>query len=156
MAYQASPHLIRVFDYEILHMELNTVLYILVLALVVMFLMNRLLFRPVLRTLENRESLMETLQGNTAQRREEVQRLTEQYREDLARVREQVARVRAESHRETQQAVNEILAQARSEAQAEFDRAMQDLQGQFDQARARVSDTAHTLAEQATRRVLSA
>ena len=41
MDYKASPHLVRIFDFDVLHMELNTPLYILALVLVVMFLLNR-------------------------------------------------------------------------------------------------------------------
>ena len=50
MNFRDSEYLIPIFDFDILNMQLNTPLFILALVLLVMFLMNRLLFQPVLRT----------------------------------------------------------------------------------------------------------
>jgi F0F1-type ATP synthase membrane subunit b/b' len=154
MNYQASPHLIRVFDFQILHMELNTVLFILGLVLIVMFFLNRLLFRPVLRTLDNRAHLMSSLRDKSTQYRQEIERLALTYQENLAQVRQEVARVRAETQKEIQQSVNQILSQARQEAQASAERALQDLERQIAQARSQLPVIGRALAEQATRRIL--
>lgn len=155
-SYLDSPHLIPVFDYDILHMELNTYLYLLVLALVVMFFLKRWLFVPIVRTLDARAALRESLDADVARHREEVVQLVAQYEEDFAKVREEVAQVRAESHRETQRAVNEVLQQARAEGQQQFDAAMEQLRGQLEETRAQVSTMAQSLAEQAANRILGA
>lgn len=156
MNYTQSPHLIRVFDFDVLHMELNTVLYIFVLVLVVMFLLNKLLFRPVLRTLESRARLMTELEQAQQGHREQMERLAEDYEARLADVRAEVARVRQESGRETQGEVTAILERARQEAQSEFQAAMDDLRQQIDQARQELGEASRALAEQTTHRILQA
>ena len=156
MDYKASPHLIEIFDFDILHMELNTALYVLVLVLVVMFLLNRLLFRPVLRTLENRARLMQKLQEAAKAHREEIARLGQDYEAKLATVRAEVARVRQESHRETQAEVDAILGQARKEAQVDYQAAMDDLRLQVDVAKRELGAASKRLAERTTQRILQA
>lgn len=156
MEYTASPYLVRVFDYGILHLELNTLLYILVLVLVVMFFLNRWLFRPILRTLDRREQAMQNLQGEAREHRETIAGLTASYQENLSQVLEEVARVRAETHKESQQAVGAILERARQGAQQQFEAAMRELEAQVEQARGELRASAKTLAEQATDRILGA
>jgi F-type H+-transporting ATPase subunit b len=156
MDYKASPHLIEIFDFDILHMELNTALYILVLVLVVMFLLNRLLFQPVLRTLDNRSRLMTSLSEAAQSHRAEIARLNEDYEARLADVRAEVARLRQETSRQTHAEVDGILGQARKEAQADFQAAMDDLRQQVEAAKRELSDASQRLAEQTTNRILQA
>ena len=54
MNFRDSDHLIPIFDFDILNMQLNTPLFILALVLFVMFFMNKLLFQPVLKALSVR------------------------------------------------------------------------------------------------------
>lgn len=156
MNYLESTYLARIFDFGILHMELNTFLYTLSLILVVMFFLNKLLFQPVLRTLENRGKLESSLGKSTEDRHKEIERMTEAYQESLVKVREEVAKVRAESHKAIQTEVEGILSQARNEAQADFDKAMEDLNQQMETVRGELSATAQALAEQATNRIMGA
>jgi len=156
MDYKASPYLVKIFDFDLLHLELNTALYILVLVLVVMFLLNRLLFQPVLRTLENRSRLIQTLQEAAKAQREEIAKLGRDYEAKLTEARAEVARVRQESHRGTQAEVDAILAQARKEAQADFQAAVADLRQQVELAKRELGSAAQRLAEQTTQRILQA
>lgn len=138
------------------HMELNSTLYLVVLAFVLMFLMNKLLFKPVLRTFVNRAKLLGELRESTARRREEMGELTRDYETKLAEVRAEVARVRAEGMRETQKEVGAILEQAHAEAQAAYQAALGDLQAQIDGARQELGSASQRLAEQTTNRILQA
>jgi F-type H+-transporting ATPase subunit b len=156
MDYKASPHLIEIFDFDILHMELNTALYILVLVLVVMYFLNRLLFRPVLRTLDNRAKLRESLEEAAKAHRDEIARLTQDYEARLAEVLAEVARVRQESSRQSHGEVDAILSRAREEAQADYQAAMEDLRLQVEAAKRELGDASRRLAEQTTNRILQA
>jgi F-type H+-transporting ATPase subunit b len=156
MDYKASPHLIRIFDFDVLHMELNTPLYTLVLVLVVMFLMNKLLFRPVLRTLANRSKLLKSLEEAAARSRDQMGQLVRDYEAKLAEVRAEVARVRAESTRATRAEVDAILEQAHGQAQADFQAALGDLRKQVESARGELGTAAQRLAELTTNRILQA
>jgi F0F1-type ATP synthase membrane subunit b/b' len=154
MDYRNSPHIVEIFDFDILHMELNTALYILVLVLVVMFFLNKLLFQPVLRTLDNRARLVDSLREARAEHRTEIGRLGEQYQSALTRVRAEVAQVRGERNREAQQTVAAILGQARGQAQSDLEQALADLRQQSEVVRAELSKAKDSLAEQITNRMI--
>ncbi|HUJ74838.1 MAG TPA: ATP synthase F0 subunit B, partial [bacterium] len=111
-------HAIKLFDFQLLHLELNSLLFMVILALVVMLLMNWLLFRPVLRTLDARAELMQRLQGEVESQRKELDQLSQIYRQDLARVRAQVEQVRHQAHAEAQREVEHVMQQARQTADA--------------------------------------
>lgn len=155
MDYTQSSHLVRLFDFGILHMELNTPLYVLGLVLIVMFFLNKWLFRPVLRTLDNRERALESLQETTANARGEVAKLAEGYAVNLAAVRTEVAAVRAEQNRKSQQEVEAILERARTLARAEFDAALGELEGEVALAKRELAASSRHLAEQVANRVVS-
>lgn len=155
MNYKASPHLIEIFDFDILHLELNTLVYIFVLLMVVMFFLNRLLFRPMLRTLDNRSSHLNRLGETVEKHRAEIARLTVDYEASLARVRSEVAQVRQESNKEIQAEVARLLDDARGAAQAEFENAINDLRAQTDKAREDLKSSTRQLAEQISQRLVN-
>ena len=156
MNYKDSPYLVEVFDFDILHMQLNTPLYIFVLVVVVLFLLNRLLFKPVLRTLDNRAQLAGKLESTVAGSQAEVAKLAQDYEAKLVGVREEVARVRQETMRQAQSEVAGILEKARAEAQAEFQAAMTELRTEVQQAKTALGDASQRLAEKTTNRILQA
>ena len=156
MNYKDSDYLITLFDFNIVHMELNTALFVFVLVLIVMFSLNRLLFRPVLRTLDNRKAHTDQLAENALKDRQEIERLIETYTESLERVRGEVAQVRSEARKETQQAVEAILGKARAEAQAELQQALAELEREVSETREALQRSARELADQAAKRILAA
>ena len=156
MSFRDSEYLIPIFDFDILNMQLNTPLFIFALVLVVMFFMNRLLFQPVLRTLESRKSYLSGLGEGVAAQREEIGRQTADYGQKLEMVRGEVAQVRQEARKETQEAVEGILHSARQEADAELRRALSELEKEVEQARGELQQAAQGLAEKATDRILNA
>ena len=154
MDYKASEYLIPVFDYGVLHLELNTALFILVLFGIVVFSLNRLLFRPVLRTLDNRTALVEGIQSDNAAKEAEIERLTEEYRANLERVREEVAQFRQETRRAASLEADSILAAARETAERELEAGLATLKSQMAGLRAEALGNVERLAEQITQSVL--
>ena len=156
MDYRASDYLIPIFDFDVLHLQLNTPIYIFVLVLIVMFFLNRLLFQPVLKTLDARQAYLDKLQKSTSDQEEEIAKLTERYEVQLEVARKEVAQVRADARKEAQQAIDETLQQARQEADAELAKAMEELNREVEAARSGLGEAAQKLAEQATNRILNA
>ena len=156
MNFRDSEYLIPIFDFDILNMQLNTPLFIFALVLLVMFLMNRLLFQPVLRTLESRESFLGGLADDAAGQRVEIQRLSEDYAQNLEKVRGEVTLVRQEARQEIQQAVDAILDSARQEANAELRQALSELDTEVEQAKGELRQAAQGLAEKAANQILNA
>jgi F0F1-type ATP synthase membrane subunit b/b' len=142
-------HAFDIFDFQILHLQLNTPLFILALVLVLMASLHWLLFRPVLRTLDGRQRELERLTEDTEREKAKLAALVEQYKRDLDRVRGEVERVRQQGHGAAQQAQEQVLEQARQDA-------ARHLQQDVRQARATMGRIATSLAEQTTQRMLSA
>ena len=146
---------IKVFDFGLLHMEVNTPLFILALVLVLMFALNFLLFRPVLRTLDNRKAHAAAQNGAAESAAAEIDRLAGQYETDLAHMRSEVAQVRQEGHQAAQAEGSRILSLAREAAQADFEAAIAELRQQIGEAGAELEAAATGLAEQISQRLIN-
>jgi F-type H+-transporting ATPase subunit b len=149
-------HAFEVFDFQILHLQLNTPLFILALILIVMVCVNILLFRPVLRTLDGRRGELDRLANETAGQKAELAALTDRYKRDLDRVRGEVETVRQEAHAASQKAQEQVLEQARQDADRELQSALAVLRDEVAQARAQRERTVRQLASQTADRMLSA
>ena len=149
-------HAFEVFDFQILHLQLNTPLFIFALLLIVMLALNFLLFRPVLRTLDGRQAEFDRLAKQAEAQRTELAALTEQYRRDLDRVRGEVETVRQQAHATSQKAQTSVLEKARADADKELQTALADLKSEVDAARKSLGRTARQLAEQTAQRMLTA
>ena len=154
MDYTTSEHLIPVFDFGVLHLELNTALFVFALVLIVMFAMNRLLFKPVLRSIDKREALLGELQAQVQARREESEKLDADYHARMAEVREEVNRYRQETRRKAQQEVDAILAEAREVAAKELETALAQLHQEVAQIRGELTAGLEGFAEKITTKVL--
>lgn len=146
---------IKVFDFGLLHMEVNTPLFILALVLVVMFALNFLLFRPVLRTLDNRKAQAAAQNGAAEGATAEIARLADQYEADLARMRNEVAQVRQEGQQAAQAEVSRILSQTREAAQADFEGSMAELRQQIGEAGTELEAAAAGLAGKISQRLVN-
>jgi F-type H+-transporting ATPase subunit b len=155
MDFKTSPHLIPIFDYDILHMQVNTPLFILALVLVVMLCLNKLLFQPVLNTLERRAGILSRLSQQAEGHRGEVERLTQAYEADLAKARTEVAEVRQLAHVEAERAAEAIVQHARKAAEDTMDRAMTELRRDVARAHTELAQSAQRLAAATANRVLN-
>lgn len=154
MDYTQSEYLVRIFDYGVLHLELNTALFILALFLTVTFVLNRLLFRPVLLTLDARAALVTAVREDNTRKQGEIDRLTAEYEARMDEIRAELDRFRQEARRETAQQVEGILSRARTQAEQRLATAMGELERDMQQVRKDVLQGAGQLAQQITRRVL--
>ena len=59
-------------DYGMLHLQLATPVVVLIILFIMIFTLNKLLFQPVLRTLDNRNAVVEISQKSAIQVSEEV------------------------------------------------------------------------------------
>lgn len=156
MDFKTSSYVIEFFDFDVLHLQLNTPLFILVLVAIVMFFLNFWLFRPVLDTLDARRAHLEELGAATERNKGEIARLADEYEQKLEQARAEVALVRQDSRRETQEAVQAILYKARQEADAELRAALDLLQTEVARAKTELSGAAPGLAEKTASRIVNA
>ncbi|MFI5400476.1 MAG: ATP synthase F0 subunit B [SAR324 cluster bacterium] len=149
-------HAFQVFDFQILHLQLNTPLFILALILIVILCVNVLLFRPVLRTLDGRRGELDRLANETAAQKADLAALMDRYKQDLDRVRGEVESVRQQAHAASQKAQERVLEQARQDADNSLQSALAALRDEVAQARTQRESTVRQLASQTADRILSA
>lgn len=127
---------------------------LLTLFVVLIFPLDRLLFRPLFRVLEQRE---ERIAGARAR----AERLVREADEVIGRYRAQVREVREEAERERKQQVGEATASssettaaARREAESQVDRARREVTAALEDARSGLRASAEQIARDAAERVL--
>ena len=74
-------------DYGMLHLQLATPVVVLFILFIMIFALNKLLFQPVLRTLDNRSAVIEKSQKRVIQVSDEVERLKQDFQQKLDSVR---------------------------------------------------------------------
>ncbi|HIF68451.1 MAG TPA: hypothetical protein EYG15_05880 [Deltaproteobacteria bacterium] len=77
-------------DYGLLHLQLATPLVVLLILLIMIFTLNKLLFQPVLRTLDNRKQVIDNSQSQVARAIEEIEELRVEIDHKLHEARTQV------------------------------------------------------------------
>ena len=154
MDYRASEYLIPIFDFDVLHMQLNTPIYIFVLVLIVMFFMNKFLFKPVLSSIDQRRSYLDGLDKTAKEQQAEIAELITTYEAKLDLARKEVAQIRADSRREAERNAKIIISGAQQEADAEFRQACQEFKKEVEAVRDTLENSTQALAEQTTTRIL--
>ena len=153
--YRESPYLVEVFDYDILHLELNTPVYILVLVLVVMFFLHRWLFAPVLRTLDARSTRRDQLAAQRQAHLEETASLQAAYRRSQHEAREATHALRQRERQDAETAANERLSNARHQAQRTLTEVRQQIAKESTAAQRTLEAQRTELAERIVARVLA-
>jgi F-type H+-transporting ATPase subunit b len=132
----------------------GSLVFVLVLFLIFVFVMNRILFRPIGRVLDERQTLTEGAanEARAARRR---------YEAKLAEYEATIRQARAESYRRSEQeraaALDErrrLIEEAKGQAHEEIGRARHEIERQVAAARAALESESRQIAERISRTVL--
>ncbi|MBC8259918.1 MAG: hypothetical protein H8E38_12935 [SAR324 cluster bacterium] len=119
-------------DYGLLHLQLATPALVLVILFIMIFLLNKLLFQPVLRTLDNRNEVIIKSQKRVLQINSEVERLKEDFEGKLNTVRTEVLHLRNEGHEKGMTTRESMILDERQELQTAFDKNFAELAGEIE------------------------
>jgi len=132
----------------------GSLVFVLILFIIFVFVMNRILFRPIGRVLDERQNLIEgsANEARAAQRRHEAK---------LADYEATIRQARADSYRRTEQqraaALDErrrLIEEAKQHARHEIERAKAEIESQAAQARRALEMETRAIAERISRTVL--
>ena len=144
----------EVFNFGVLHMEWPTALFIFVVFVITMFLLNVLLFKPILQTLEVRAAesgkgidLLKQIEQDRGKLEEEYQSKMDRSRDELLSHREKII---GEAHRE----LEIIVGRSKKESAESLARAEEILSTEYQTAMDEVIPIAKTLAETVCSKVL--
>ena len=142
-------------DYGLLHLQLATPVVVFVLLLLVIFIMNKWLFQPVFRTLENRQKIVEDSKVQTAATNVEINELRVEYEEQLRAARLEVAETYSLARQEALNQNKTILREVGQLGEEELEKGKKSLSEELEIARLQLRTLTRNLATIATNRLLS-
>ncbi len=131
-----------------------TVIIQIVSFLLLWFLLARLLFRPFLGLLEERERRTEGVKAETESLMAEGERLRAEYENGIARVRDEGNAAKEVILREARQAREGLLAQAKEEATRLIETAREEIQREMQKGRELAAREAEVIARQMAEKIL--
>jgi len=118
------------------------------------FPLNRLIFKPLFRVIDERESKIGGATQEAQQLVSRVEALTGQYRSGVRAAREDAEAARKEQLEAARSEQNAITAAARAETEEEITRACSQIDASLEQARATLETASRDLARVAAERIL--
>jgi len=132
----------------------HTVFIQIILFLVLWFLLNKLLFRPYLRLLEERERRTEGVKHETATLEDEGERLRAQYEERIAQAEQAGSMAKEGILREAREQRQEVLDQAREEAARTLEEVRQEVLAQIQKERELAASEGAAIAQEMANKIL--
>ncbi len=132
----------------------KTIVIQLVIFLVALFLLNRLVFRPLLGVRERREELTAGTLREAGEMTRKAEGAIAEYNEKLAEARARATETRNELRQRGQNESSKMLLSAREAAQAELEGARETLESEIVKIRADLRGEIESLAAEISNRVL--
>ena len=118
--------------------ELPLAIWTLVVFLLLMFVLHRFGWKPLLEALHKRESHLERVLHDTERARNDSEGLLAEHRKQMARAAEEVRALLDKARQDAQTAADQIVRQAQEEAESARQRAQRDIASARDQALAEI------------------
>jgi len=144
----------EVFNFGVLHMEWPTAVFILVVFVITMILLNTLLFKPILNTLDARAKDSEKGAGRLTKIELDLADLEKGYQVKLNKYRDEMQSHREEVIGGARKEFEAIVGKSEKESAEIMSRAEESLASEFKQAMDEAMPIATTLSEEISAKVL--
>ncbi|MCG8590557.1 MAG: ATP synthase F0 subunit B [Proteobacteria bacterium] len=134
--------------------DVRVMLPLMVLFVVLVPVLNRLLFRPLLQVLEQREERIEGARRRAEQLRVDADAVLRRYEQAVNEVREEAERSRRERIDATRVEQLRLRDEAREAAEQQIEAGRQQLEGERNEAQSGLRSAAEALAREAADRIL--
>jgi len=114
-------------DYGMLHLQLATPAAVLIIIFIMIYSLNKLLFQPVIRTLDNRKEVIAKSQKRIIQVEGEVEHHKQDFQEKLNAVRAEVLNIRNVGHEKGIASREIMILEERKTLQKEFENNFDEL-----------------------------
>ena len=118
-------------DYGLLHLQLATPFAVLIVLLIMIYAHNKLLFQPVLRTLDNRTDAIAKSEQTVIQVSEEVESLKQDFQKKLDAVRMEALHLRNTGHEEGLAERESMILEERKTLENEIEKNIAELEGEI-------------------------
>jgi F-type H+-transporting ATPase subunit b len=130
------------------------VFYLIALFVLLVFPVNKLLFHPIFRVLDERDARIAGARKRADEVGAEAEATLGRYRSAVRSAREEAEGGRKQVLEEARREQAQLTGSVRSEAEAEINRAREAVAGALDDARSQLREQAQELAREAATRVL--
>ena len=114
-------------DYGMLHLQLATPAAVLIIIFIMIFALSKLLFQPIIRTLDNRKEVVAKSQKRVIQVEGEVEHLKKDFEQKLNAVRAEVLNIRNVGHEKGMASKESMILEERRTLQKEFENNFDEL-----------------------------
>ena len=142
-------------DYGLLHLQLATPLTVLVFILLMIFLMNKLFFQPVLRTLDQRKENIHGSMKQSERLSKELERMQSDFQHKLDETRNNVMEIHHSDRNEAFKCREGMILQEREQLEEEMHNQSEMLQQDFASAKQRFNELTKQLSTQVSERLLN-
>ena len=118
-------------DYGLLHLQLATPFAVLIVLFIMIYALNKLLFQPVLRTLDNRTDAIAKSEQTVIQVSEEVESLKQEFQKKLDAVRMEALHLRNTGHEEGLAERESMILEERKTLENEIEKNIAELDGEI-------------------------
>ena len=118
-------------DYGLLHLQLATPFAVLIVLFIMIYALNKLLFQPVLRTLDNRTDAIAKSEQTVIQVSEEVESLKQDFQKKLDAVRMEALHLRNTGHEEGLAERESMSLEERKTLENEIEKNIAELEGEI-------------------------
>jgi len=118
-------------DYGLLHLQLATPFAVLIVLFIMIYTLNKLLFKPVLRTLDNRTDAIAKSKQTVIQVSEEVESLKQDFQKKLDAVRMEALHLRNTGHEEGLAERESMILEERKTLENEIEKNIAELEGEI-------------------------
>ena len=115
-------------DYGLLHLQLATPFAVMVVLFIMIYALNKLLFQPVLRTLDNRSDAITKSQQSVIQVTEEVESLKQEFQQKLDALRTEALHIRNSAHEESIVERESLILEERQTLENELEKNIAELE----------------------------
>ena len=118
-------------DYGLLHLQLATPFAVSIVLFIMIYALNKLLFQPVLRTLDNRTDAIAKSEQTVIQVGEEVESLKQEFQKKLDAVRMEALHLRNTGHEEGLAERESMILEERKALENEIEKNIAELEGEI-------------------------
>ncbi len=118
-------------DYGLLHLQLATPFAVMIVLFIMIYSLNKLLFQPVLRTLDHRSEVIAKSQQSVIQLTEEIEVLKQDFQKKLDTVRTETLHLRNTGHEEGLAQRESMILEERQTLENEIEKNIAELEGEI-------------------------
>ncbi|MGH7885878.1 MAG: ATP synthase F0 subunit B [Thermodesulfobacteriota bacterium] len=132
----------------------NTVLLQFPIFLIALYILNKLIFQPLLQVWDRRDSLTKGTVKEARELTAQVEKIIEDYDIKLNEARNEAAEARNELRREGQQEAEKMISAARNDSQNQIEKHREKLESELKEMRTKIKPEIELLAKNISSRIL--